>query len=77
MDIMQNIQKDAQIQALLIMFEKTWQKKYSLLDGKEGRPSISDCIDLILNKYKYNEEKDDLVLFLEKYLKQIAQTIKI
>ncbi len=59
-------------EALLIMFGPIWRKKFSALDGQQGRPSIADCLDLALQK-RSSKAKDDLVDFLENYLTNMAR----
>jgi len=58
-------------EALLLMFGTLWQKRYWPLDGKAGRPSISECIDFALRKNNTNAQ-EDLVDFLELYLTNMA-----
>ena len=62
-------------EALLIMFGAAWQKKFATLDGEKGRPSISDCIDLASRKFN-SRSKEDLIDYLETYLKKMARRCK-
>jgi hypothetical protein len=59
-------------EALLIMFGDSWHKKFNALDGKKGRPSINDCIDFALIRLS-PRAREDLVTYLEGYLKQMAK----
>lgn len=59
-------------EALLIMFGSYWRKKFSTLDGEQGRPSIAEAIDFALLK-RNAKAKDDLVTYVEKYLQDMAR----
>jgi hypothetical protein len=59
-------------EALLIMFGNVWQKKFWALDGQNGRPSLSDGIDFALRRINSNA-KEDLIDYLENYLKDMAR----
>lgn len=59
-------------EALLIMFGEVWHKKFCALDGQKGRPSIDDCIDFALKRLN-PRAREDLVTYVEEYLKQMAK----
>ena len=54
------------------MFGSIWQKKFGVLDGKNGRPSLADCLDLALRK-RNSKAREDLVNYVETYLKDLAR----
>ena len=66
--------EETEFQALLIMFEKIWQKKFSMLDGQNGRPSISECVEIALSQENTNP-KEDLIDFLESHLEEMANSL--
>ncbi len=59
-------------EALLIMFGHSWSKRYWSLDGQDGRPSIAECIDLVLKKETLSAN-EDLVGYVEKHLNSISR----
>jgi hypothetical protein len=65
------MENQCQKEALLIMFGQSWSKKYELLDGQDGRPSIADCIEKAL--YKNTKQCEDLVDFVERHLSNTAR----
>ena len=54
-------------EAILIMFGTVWRHKYWSLDGKGGRPSIEDCVEMALKKRKAKKQPD-IIIFLEVFL---------
>jgi hypothetical protein len=59
-------------EALLIMFGTVWRKKFSTLDGRKGRPSITDCIDIASRRLN-SRSRADLVYYIETYLQDMAR----
>lgn len=59
-------------EALLIMFGHGWSQRYCHLDGQDGRPSISDCIERALRKSNL-KANEDLVDYVEKHLMSVAR----
>ena len=73
--IMNTNLEEVEVQALLIMFEKIWQKKFSMLDGQNGRPSISECVEMVLHQENNKKPQEDLIDFLENHLEKMSNRL--
>lgn len=63
-------------EALLLMFGPMWQKRFWALDGQNGRPSLSQCIDFAMRR-KNSRSEEDLVDYLERYLSDMSRRCQV